>query len=155
MKLQRAIISFFLIMVYTAGIAHDFVPHHEQEQREFCSDMGDKHSSHSQNGCDDLTCIVHGDHCDEGVIETLKCLLSDEHHQNEDTTNINDNHFPSTPPDLKFSIENKTKLTAVIVSVLKLKSVLDTKSTYRDFVLHQYEIPDLNLTFNKGPPSIS
>lgn len=101
MKLKKIIISFFLLFVYSISFAHSLTYHehgfYTEHQYEFIDVINEAHShahhSHSEKNSADKAHINHNNHCDEGVIDLITCVLSDlTNHHHDDCTFVHQKH---------------------------------------------------------------
>jgi hypothetical protein len=153
MQLSKIIISFFLLFVYTAGVAHELIPHHQDEVSETCE--YDTHSStetHNDGDCGELTCFTHTDHCDDGFIDLLSCLFSDESHPDDDCTN--EAYLPSASHDSGLSHFAKIKLVAVYATIFNVVQIPQTQPFFGYEIPIGYLSPPLHNSSNRGPPVV-
>ena len=128
-QFKKTIISLVLILSYTVGFAHNFIPH--------CSDVhtGENHSKvehnhehHSHDGHDSLikdhSHVEHGDHFDEGLIDYLVCLLEGVQHHDHSCD------AQCTPQNnvLKDSIEKSVETSKVLAAELSIHHLIKQSS---------------------------
>ena len=114
MKLKNIVISFFLLFVYSISFAHSLTFHehgfYAEHQHEFIdvstSEHHHDHHSHSDHLTTETAHFNHNDHCDEGILDLITCVLSDLTHHNH-----SDCHLDHQPNDdtkrLKSSNQSK------------------------------------------------
>ena len=153
MQFSKIFISFFLLFVYTAGVAHELIPHHQDEVKEVCEFTAENsHESNHDTECGELTCFTHTDHCDDGLVDLLSCLFSDENHPDDDCTN--EVYLPSSSHNMDMDTFSKVKLTSVFVTVFQLIPVQNTPTFYGFEIPDWYASPPIQNSSNRGPPVV-
>ena len=96
--IKKGIISIILLLTYSLGFAHNFIPHAHNTENETHphSHQNDEHSDHHHNVTKSLNGdhkhIPHGDHYDKGLYDLIICFLHDANpHQDESK---HDFYFP-------------------------------------------------------------
>ncbi len=91
---KKIIISIILLLSYSLGFAHNFIPHHHDVDTEAHEHVhaNDNHNHHHHHGSEDKSHndhkhISHGDHYDEGLYELIICFLHDANHHEDDCNN--------------------------------------------------------------------
>ena len=152
-QFKKTIISLVLILSYTVGFAHNFIPH--------CSDVhtGENHSKvehnhehHSHDGHDSLekdhSHVEHGDHFDEGLIDYLVCLFDGVKHHDHSC----DAQCAPQNNALKCSLEKSTPINQAITvefSAPYFEKQSSAISTNMELNLTQV---DLNSSSGRAPP---
>lgn len=82
---KRVFISLILILTYTVGFAHNFIPHcTDAHTDEIHSESEHHHAHHTHDGHDsneeDHSHVEHGDHFDDGLLDYLICLFEGAQH---------------------------------------------------------------------------
>ncbi|MBL4593305.1 MAG: hypothetical protein JKX68_05740 [Flavobacteriales bacterium] len=154
----KIFISIILLLTYSFGFAHNFIPHShdsETEKHEITHEK-DGHNHHQHNNTtkhlnSDHEHISHGDHYDESLYELLVCFMH-EAHQGDD---CKDQHFTIAKPNR--ILANKlqiNKLVATLFSIaLEYENELVTYyqvSSNIAYLSQSIEVPSL-----RGPPAIS
>ena len=153
MQLSKIVISFFLLFVYTAGVAHELIPHHQDEVKDLCEYKAHSSTEMQHDGnCGELTCFTHIDHCDDGIIDLLSCLFSDENHPDDDCTN--EVYLPSTTLDNGLSEFAKIKLVSVYVAVFNELLLQEIQPEYGLEISFGYSSPPIQNSSNRGPPVV-
>jgi len=160
MRAKQIIISFFLLFVYSISFAHSLSFHehgfYAEHQYGFIEGNGaehhHQHHSHDNSSHKD-THINHNDHCDEGVIDLIVCVLSDfTNHQH------NDCHFEHqfnseskrivNQPNLEFSAIFSASYFFQFKNYSNLKP--STNQLNKDFLC-----PLIDSQSQRGPPFLS
>ena len=90
---KKLIISIVLLLTYSLGFAHNFIPHHHDAGTVNVehSHENDDHPHHHHNAKEQAhqehQHISHGDHVDEGFYDFLICFLHDANHHQEECDN--------------------------------------------------------------------
>ncbi len=156
---KKIIISIILLLTYSLGFAHNFIPHHHDTETEIHKhsheDEGHHHHHHGseEKSHEGHEHISHGDHFDEGLYDLIVCFLHDANHHEDEC----DNHYfiPTKNSNRKTQNSQQLKLVAVLFSLSveitqpELTTNLDVNSSiaYRD--------PSMEDSPLRGPPSIS
>ena len=113
MKLNQIIISILLLFVYSFGFAHSMMPHDHGFLAEHQPETHNhEHHKHTSDSVKNTAHIHHNDHCDEGVIDLILCVINDFDNHNHDCeiehlntknskrvasrSNFNPNHFSNS-----------------------------------------------------------
>ena len=152
-QFKKTIISLVLILSYTVGFAHNFIPH--------CSDVhtGENHSKvehnhehHNHDGHDSLikdhSHVEHGDHFDEGLIDYLVCLLEGVQHHDHSCD------AQCTPQNnvLKDSIEKSVETSKVLTAELSIHHLIKQSSAISTNMELNLTQVDLNSSSGRAPP---
>jgi hypothetical protein len=153
---KRVFISLILILTYTVGFAHNFIPHctgiHADVSHSGLEHHHTHHTHHTHDGHDSTeenhSHVEHGDHFDQGLLDYLICLFEGaQHHGHSCDTQC-------TPLDsvFKYSSEKSTQgdqLISAELSILSLEIQSGAISTTTE--LDQTQI-DLNSSSGRAPP---
>ena len=135
---KKIIISIILLLTYSLGFAHNFIPHHHDAETEIHEHShendGHKHHHHAseEKSHEGHEHISHGDHYDEGLYDLLICFLHDANHHEDEC----DNHFYIAPKPNN-TLSNKSQQ-------LKLVATLFALTT-------EVELPELTTYFEANP----
>ncbi|MDB4533628.1 hypothetical protein N9242_02065 [Vicingaceae bacterium] len=159
MLTKKLFISIILLLTYSLGFAHNFVPHnHDSEtavHEHSHEENGHSHHHHStkEQAHQDHEHISHGDHFDEGFYDLLICFLHDaDHHEDEC-----DNHY-FIPTKTNSSSTNKLHQQKLVATLIALTVVLEKPElTYKLDVNSSIFYRSLSMEDSplRGPPSIS
>jgi hypothetical protein len=156
---KRLIISIILLLTYSLGFAHNFLPHNHDSETAVHehSHEENEHSHHHHNAKEQTQQehehISHGDHFDEGFYDLLICFLHDaDHHEDEC-----DNHYfiPAKNNNPLTNQSEQLKLVATIIGLtVKIEQTesayyVDPNSTIC------YRSPSIEDSPLRGPPRIS
>jgi hypothetical protein len=150
---KRVFISLILILTYTVGFAHNFIPHctdvHTDESH---SEVEHHHTHHTHEGHDsteeDHSHVEHGDHFDQGLLDYLICLFEGAQHHDHSCD------AQCTPQNsvFKYSTEKSTQGDQLITAELSIPSLeiqSGAISTTTELDLTQI---DLNSSSGRAPP---
>lgn len=124
MKLKKIIISFFLLFVYSISFAHSLTFHehgfYAEHQYEFSESIEASHSHeyqyHHTHTLDkekvSTNHIQHNDHCDEGVLDLISCVLADLPAHNHNHTDCEFDEYNSSEAK---RLSNKNTVHPVLV----------------------------------------
>lgn len=85
MRLKQFIISVFLLFVYSFGFAHSMMHHEHGFYSEHQPESHNhEHHNHTSTSTNDTVHLHHNDHCDEGIVDLILCVLHDIHEHNND-----------------------------------------------------------------------
>jgi len=144
---KRIIISLLLLLTYSLGFAHNFIPHqHNAETETHNHAHDDKNEHHHHNGINKLGVdhehISHGNHFDDGFYDLLVCFLHDAEFHSDDSNN---DYFIPTKTN-NTSSEISLQLFAIVNTLFA--TTLETKeASSLDFL-------DIDLTSNYRSPSL-
>lgn len=153
---KKIIISIILLLTYSLGFAHNFIPHQHDSQTETHSHAHeDDHEHHPHNSVvdSDHEHISHGDHFDEGLYDLLVCFLHDADFHNDD---CNNHYFISTKSNN--SLTNKSQQLALVATLLALTIEFDQPRSTTNIVVDQatsYRSPSIADSPLRGPPVLS
>ncbi len=152
-QFKKTIISLILILTYTVGFAHNFIPHRtDVHTDEIHSEVEHHHTHHTHEGHDsteeDHSHVEHGDHFDQGLLDYLICLFEGAQHHDHSCD------AQCTPQNnaLKCSLEKLTPINQAITVEFsapyfeKQPSAISTK-----IVLDPTQV-DLNSSSGRAPP---
>lgn len=153
MQFKKAIISLILILSYTVGFAHNFIPHcsdvHTDESH---SKVEHNHAHYTHEGHDaleeDHSHVEHGDHFDQGLIDYLVCLFEGVQHHDHSC----DAQCAPQNNALKYSLEKSTPTNQIFTaefSAPHLEKQSSAISTNTELDLTQV---DLNSSSGRAPP---
>ncbi len=156
MKIQKAFISVFFLLIYSIGFAHQLVPHHQDDTVEKCfylTESVDNHSSvENEDNCNELTCFKHSNHCDDGIYDLLHCLFNDTNHPQDDCdtelyTPVISNEYGAD------GFSNFKTLAILITTFTHLE--FQTNSPIFNFDIQvKYLSPVFGSTSLRGPPTL-
>lgn len=158
MNFKRIVISFFLLLTYSLGFAHNLIPHQhdsETEKHSHAHDNKHEHHHHSEPKKSKVEHehISHGDHFDEGFYDLLVCFLHDADFHTDDCNT----HYIA-PTKTHRSLTNKSQKTLFVATLLAVTIEVEQPelATYFNvnsiIFYHSHSIEDSPL---RGPPSIS
>ena len=119
-KSRRVVISILFLLVYSVGFAHQLIPHHNGDagHKHFCEDSElstFNKENLEENNCNELTCFVHDNHCDDGLYELLSCLFNDETHPEDDCKT--EYFIPVKKSNSEIKKLSNSKVVAVIIAL--------------------------------------
>jgi len=152
MKITKIIISLFLLLTYSLGIAHNIIPHqHDGADHQHVSEghQEDGHHHLSNDSNTEHKHIPHGDHFDEDMYELLVCFL----HQSESKENdCNKQHY--TPAKTYRSLINKdSQLNASLLDNLHRVELKETSLETINFTDQAFSLLLSSCSTLRGPPS--
>lgn len=158
MQIGKILISFFLLLTYSLGFAHEIIPHcHIESEIAFGNDNGEdshhhhEHHSHETDDHLDHEHINHQDHLDDGFYDFVVCLLSESEHSQSSTHH---HYVPSNPNSISFKgldkIKNAVTLLAVVTSIKCDIQLTEFGKENEDFYLP----PPILYAPHRGPPSL-
>lgn len=156
MVLKKAIISVFLLLTYSMGLAHEVIPHchhntvgpesnghHVVDHQHDLGHVCEKESAH----------FDHRAHCDEGFMNFVVCLMSETDHP--DTCNERSLFLPSLTHDLSSNQGVKLLITAaILLTSYDFFSLSACKQTFADPSFSCFPRASSPASL-RGPPSIS
>jgi len=162
MNFEKAVISIFILLSYSVGIAHNFIPHcednHPQEielghenNPHFAHNHFDKNdnSSIEHEGHDHLS---HKDHFDESITDLLECVLLEIEHPLDNC--VSQAHIGQR------ALLAESDLSVDLVVTILLNVLIDTVNFEKDtFKTDSYIEPVYCRNFSitsplRGPPTI-
>lgn len=155
MKLKHIFISVFLLFVYALAFAHNMMPHehgffseHQPEAHKH------EHHSHDTSG-EDIPHLHHNDHCDEGIVDLILCVLNDIHPHHNDCT---EEYFkPETKERLKINpnqgYDKLSDFGVLLSKNIDHFKIGKTKLNYFDFK-NTYDGIYQNSSPLRGPPQL-
>lgn len=150
-------ISFFLLLTYTFGFAHNLIPHCQELAIGEKQNISHHHHEHHQHQSEEETNpdhehIPHEDHFDAGIYDLILCILSEAAHPSSEC-NV-DLYFPINGND---SIKELTKanLLGVLFTLFQFPEQSDTLSVYIGEGIALYLTPPLDNSPSRGPPYFS
>lgn len=157
MIIKRLSISIILLLTYSLGFAHNFVPHnhdteitvHEHSHEE----SGHSHHHHAakEQAHQEHKHISHGAHFDEGFYDLLICFLHDaDHHEDEC-----DNHY-YIPAKANNTSTNNLLPQQLVATIIALSVEIEpTELTYNIEVNSRinYRSPSIENSPLRGPPA--
>jgi len=152
---KNIIISIILLLTYSLGFAHNFIPHnhdigtevhehsHENEEHKH-----HHHASEEKSHNDDIS---HGDHFDEGFYDLILCFLHDANHHEDEC----DNHYyiPAKSNNSLSKKSNQLKLAATLLAStinIKQPELISNLDFNSNLFYHSHKIEGSPL---RGPPS--
>jgi len=153
-KFKRIIISFFLLLTYTVGFAHQIIPHHQDNAgaKHFCEAESENHHENAVDNCLELICFSHTDHCDEGIYDLLVCLFNDVNHPEDDC----DNELYTVAPNNEkgFDELSKVKIAAILISTFAEVNFTTSTPIFDQNIQVKYLSPFPSDTPLRGPPTL-
>ena len=158
MNIKRIIISIILLLTYSLGFAHNFIPHqHDSETETHNHVHDDKHEHHHHNKTNGLEVdhehIPHGNHFDEGLYDLLVCFLHETDFHSDDC----DNHY-LTPTKANSRFSDRSLQLFAIVNTL-FSTTLESEESSTDFIeldiTSKYRSPSIENSPLRGPPVLS
>ena len=156
---KRIIISLLLLLTYSLGFAHNFIPHqHNAETETYNHAHDDNHEHHHHNEIRKLAVdhehISHGNYFDEGFYDLLVCFLHEVDFHSDD---CNNHYFIPTKTN-NASSERSLQLFAIVNTLFA--TTLETKEASSLDFLHidltsNYQSPSLVDSPLRGPPVLS
>jgi hypothetical protein len=153
MNVKKIIISLSLLFVYTLSFSHSLVIHdHSESHTHSNSKHSHEHHSHDDTHKEEGEHITHNDHCDEGIIDLLICMMDDfgQHH--------NDCKIMETDVEakrIKLSSRQHSKTTNLTNfnthKAVKCVLIKEKKQGWDNQQL-AYTPPFLSQTSKRGPP---
>ena len=148
-----------LLLTYSLGFAHNFIPHHHDVDTEVHEITHEKngHHHHHHNTSKHLNSvnehISHEDHYDEDLLDLLLCFLHKaEHHEND----CKDQHF--LPAKSNTLITNKLYANELIAVLFSLNTETEKNGSISSFTIDP-EVSCLSLLIEdnslRGPPQYS
>tara|TARA_B110000967_G_C18768568_1_gene501800 strand:+ start:422 stop:880 length:459 start_codon:yes stop_codon:yes gene_type:complete len=149
-QIKKIIISLSLLLVYSLGFAHNFIPHCHDVNEAFVehSDLGHHHHQHAAEHVhaeENHQHVSHGSHMDENLYDFLVCILFEMEHQEHGSV------FHYLPLAEKLVTENQTILAVVAVSSLSSINNL-SKPKNNVVIVSGYFSPLINELPLRGPP---
>jgi len=157
--LRRVIISFLLLLTYSLGFAHNFVPHqHGSQTEKHKHTHDDKHEHHHHNETNNLAIdhehISHGNHFDEGFYDLLVCFLHDTDFHSDDCKS----HY-FIPAKSNNTLSERSLQLFAIVNTLFSTTLESEEASSIDFLdldfTSDYRSPSLVDSPLRGPPVFS
>ncbi len=155
---KKALISLLLLLTYSLGFAHNFIPHSHDTDTEahlVAHEKGEHHHHHHavKHSESNHKHVSHGDHYDKGFYDLLLCFMHDSHdHQND----CKDQHYiPAKTNTVTMNKFQANKLVAVLFSFdLEIEKSEFTSDHYFNSDI-AYLSPSIEDTPLRGPPSNS
>ncbi len=159
MQLKRTVIALCLLLAYSAGFAHDLIPHchHEDGSDAAHTEVHETHNHNHhahhdhQHEQEDHEHIQHEDHVDDGLLDFIICVFSaSEHHDAESE------HCYYLPAKTSDGVTSWL-LKMPVASLLSFDALPDGECVF-NFVSKQvvlYDVPFLANLSTRGPPSVS
>lgn len=159
MNFKRIIISLLLLLTYSLGFAHNFIPHqHDSETETHDHAHDDKHEHHHHNGISKLAVdhehISHGNHFDEGFYDLLVCFLHDADFHSDD---CNNHYFIPTKTN-NTSSERSLQLFAIVNTLFATTLETEEASSLNfldAYLTSNYRSLSLVDSPLRGPPVLS
>ncbi len=161
MKMKSALISILLILTYSVGFAHDFIPHCTELHTEIAGNL-DVHHDGSHNHSDhevvdtDHSHIEHGDHYDDSYLDFFSCVLEVNNHHQDNCDNCEVEYSSSVFKNdvKKNSFDGLDELKSFQVYFSEL--LTETKSVIKtDTPFNFYTNGFIPLCPHRGPPSVT
>jgi hypothetical protein len=158
-NIKKIIISFLLLLTYSLGFAHNFIPHqHNSETETHSHAHDDKHEHHHHNKTTKLELdhehISHGNHFDEGLYDLLVCFLHDTDFHTDD---CNNHYF--IPTKTNNTASDRSLQLFAIVNTLFATTFESEESPSIDFIeldaTSKYRSPSIENSPLRGPPVLS
>jgi len=154
MQFARKIISVFLIVAYTFGVARAIhsncnykdESHHNLEQN--TSHHHHNHHTHSHND-DDHSHILHKDHLDSGFLDFMMCIISDLDHPN---SNSQQEVIPSKHGHTYTTQFNKAKSKPYYSNLCFDNYLVEKHYEFNAEISFSYLIPSRDNYLSRGPP---
>lgn len=156
---KKVFISLILLISYSLGFAHNFIPHHHEAKSKEHIEVHQKeghHRHHNQTKIHlhtDHTHISHGSHYDEDIYDLLICFL---HHTDHQKSNCNDQHYlPSKTNRVSTNNLKTTKLLAVFINIYIDNEQVELTSDNSILSAPICLSPPIEDSPLRGPPSFS
>jgi hypothetical protein len=154
MQLYKIIISFLLLLTYSFGFAHNFIPHnHVDESETHVNSHGeDGHHHHHDNSSVNHEHVSHAHHDTEDFYDLLFCFSHDTHNHKND---YKEKHYILAKTSrISLNKSQTNKVLAVLFSpILKKENNEDYFSNANSHF--NYLSPQTENTSLRGPPFIS
>jgi hypothetical protein len=153
---KRVFISIVLLLAYSLGFAHNFVPHNHDTETTIHDHEGKGHAHHhhhsKKQAHQDHEHISHGDHFDEGFYDLLICFLHTADNQAKD---CDAHYYMTTDHNRTLTKEQNTKLLATLVVLYNEPEEVILHSEF--YTLSELKIPPPLITNTplRGPPTFS
>ncbi|PCI99590.1 MAG: hypothetical protein COB15_03775 [Flavobacteriales bacterium] len=154
---KKVFISIILLLTYSLGFAHNFIPHHHDVETEVHehSHENDGHNHH-HHGSEEKSHeghqhISHGDHYDEGLYDLIICFLHDANHHNNEC----DNHY-FIPAKSNNSLSSKSQQLKLVATLLALTIEVEQPELTTYFNVNSttyYQSHSIENSPLRGPPS--
>ena len=154
MALKKIFISLTLLFVYTFSFAHNLVIHDHAEDNDIhaVTEHHHEHHVHDANHQENGEHITHNNHCDEGVLDLLICVINDFGHHHNDCKIAEFDIESKRLSNLNKQNSKKIKLANFNFYLRLAPFVIKDKTQFRDHQLIVYAPPFLSQTSSRGPP---
>jgi len=153
---KKAIISILLLLTYSLGFGHNFIPHNHDTEKEEHVDSHEKNGHHHHNNITHLNVthkhISHGDHFDHGFYDLLVCFMHEAHQEESCKENL---YFPSKSSRF---IVNKLQTVKLIYLLISINLESTNSGLFSGVIVNStldYLTPNIESSPLRGPPSIS
>jgi hypothetical protein len=160
MQLLKQIGSILLLMIYSLGMVHGFIPHsHYAELADgVVFEHGVEHGSnhlhhhHDANDTGNHTHVAHNGHLDHGFMDILICILSEAHQTDIADLFISGNSLNEVSLDAA-----KLQLAAVLVSFMTIhvEEIVPKTAVCPSDVELSYRYSHISAASRRGPPTVS
>jgi hypothetical protein len=154
MQLYKIIISLLLLLTYSFGFAHNFIPHNHVDDSEnhvnFHGENGHHHHNNDSNVNHEH--ISHGHHDTEDFYDLLFCYSHDTHNHENDCEE--QHYMPAKTSRISLKKSQTNKVVAVLFSLILKKEINENYVITSDFNSIYLSL-QTESTSLRGPPFIS
>ena len=155
MKIKKLIISLLLLLTYSLGFAHNFIPHQHEDgvEDEITKEKKGHHHHHHAIKKSNHEHISHGNHYDEGLYDLLVCFL---HESDNQEYKCNNHHFVLAKPNRV--VINKLQVNKLVTILYSITTELEQDEKFPDYNIDSdisYLSPTIENSPHRGPPLFS
>jgi len=158
MRLNKVIISLFLLLTYSIGFAHNLVPHCSGEIEHASLTENDSHHQHGHHEHldEDVAAhdhIAHENHYDEDYLDLVICMLDDVEHGDEDCEQ--EHCFILGSNNLSLKNLSNVQLIYLVVGLVQNSFTIEQPEYVSSEYCYNYLSPPLEKSPHRGPPHTS
>jgi hypothetical protein len=148
----RVITAVFLLLSYSVGMAHDFIPHcHEANEEHHHNTHNHNHDLHGDEHHDDNhQHFPHQNHLDEGLLGLISCLLGEADHPIDASSQ-------RCLPGQQTTFSAKKPVLTLLFSWLAVQLPVDNPEQPAQFILDSTQSPPfcefIGTVSHRGPPT--
>ena len=155
MQAGKVSISFFLLLIYFFGSAHNLIPHSQEFDSQNHNSATHEHHQHTQDkaGNSDHHHVLHNNHFDEDLFDLLVCFFSETEHA-ANACEIQ-HYLPTATIDDSIKELTKAKFVALLFVFVLTEEQSEAISAFEIDLIANYLSPFLDDSPSRGPPTIS